>query len=436
MPGRIALTLLFSTFVILLDVGAARCTEAIPQARRNAVGSLFPFSLDRPHLRARARQLYSSFLARGQQSYVPNDEITDPLGAFKQSGDRSAIPDPRSGGRGNNSNDVLTNRILAWLLYEDEAALEDGLLHAEWLVEVLDQQDHAHVQRHPTLALYALATRDAGQRERLLNGFLSSYRTLQSSRFWVDREGWMIGLAGIRPFLRACGAAHRFAFNLERLIDLGVVTREQVEAVGLVFGNDTDGFLDRVSSRISEFMSWRKMEGDQEPRGWQTSPGEWRPGDSVTFWPYLDSRVVSGRDSTWFHYGQIFSFEMLSIKAYYPQRFHSIFQRRTSEVAEWAFVIGADFLSESSSGRHMVSRRDWFFPTNPQLQIPFHQYTSDDQDLHGENTYCLLPGFYFVRGYTGWKSWAVSQHVASSKFSLFDGEVNFAALMTLYLWRL
>lgn len=422
----------------LLAIGVSWISTSPSQAdspddedkRKDAVGSLFPFPMSTAEDRETAAFRYGEMLRRSFVSYVYEEIVEDPLEQFRASGDRSKIPSPTSGGRGNNANDRLTNRILGWLLFDDDVALESALNISDWLAEALDRQDHGHVQRHPSLALAALATSDEVQKERLLSAFLSSFHTLQVSRFWRP-ENWQVGLSGVRPFFRAVGAAHRFSYHFDKLRELGEITDEQIASYDFPFASTSD-LLDLVGERLAEFLSWRKVLGDDEPRGWQTDPGGWRPGSAVTFWPYLDSREPSGRNSTWFHYGQIIPFETLVIKVFYPERFTQLIADRASEVAEWALLLGSDLTFGHSTGFNMVSRRDWFFPTNPQLQRQFRYWTEDEKDVNGENVYCLMPAVYWVRGYYEFKRTTLRGHVNSSKFSTFAGEVSFAGYLAVW----
>lgn len=407
-------------------------TEASEMARKDLVGSLLPLPLGSTSERQRLRELYAGLLSDGGRSFVPLSLVTDPLFEFKQTGDRRTIPDPRAGGRGNNANDRLTNCLLGWLLYGERNSLEQGLLVAEWLAGAPEYQDQGHVQRHPSLALAAIASPDPGQQQRLISGFLGSLSRLQGSRFWGERDDWSIGLAGIRPFLRSVGAAHRFVYFLRALRVRNLVTEEQIAAHQLPF-SDPEQWLDRVQERFREFCTWRKTLGDQAPRGWQTEAGQWSYGDPITHWPYLDSRDPAGRDSTWFHYGQIFLYECLSVKLFYPDRFENLFELRAQEVAEWSLLIGTDLLGSNPTGMNVRSRRNWFYPTNPQFGRPFRQWTTGEKTQWGESVYCLLPSLSFVRGFDRLRDEVAQVHTRTSSFSNFEGEVNCAALMSVWI---
>jgi hypothetical protein len=414
---------------LLFPVPARSVGTGEDEPRRDAVGRLLPLSLGSESGRQSWAALFERILSRAGRSYRPTETLSDPLSEYRASGDRRDIPDPRAGGRGNNASDRITNLILGWLLEGDALAREQALLLAEWLAEVPEYQDHAHVQRHSALALCALATPDPVQRERLLDAFLVSFRILQQSRFFnYDDDHWMIGMAGVRPFLRAQGAVHRCSFYLERLLEMGALTPERVAAAGFPFAT-TDDLLDRADDRLAQFFSWRKVSGDNEPRGWQTDPGGWQQGMLVNFWPYLDSRIPSGRDSTWFHYGQILPYEMLVMRTYSPARFRPLFEARAAETCEWALSIGVDFGFPFSTGLNMVSRRDWFYPTNPALQAPFRTWTEQQREDNGESVYCLVPCLSFVRDLAEYRRQAWLLHARTSSFSDFEGEVSFPMLL-------
>lgn len=398
--------------------------------RRNAVGALLPVPLRTPSERGKMRQLHDEMLAVTGASYRQMTVESDPLREFRRTGDRGTIPNPTRGGRENNNNDRLTNLILGWLLYDDPIARRSALNVAEWLAESLERQDHGHLQRHPSLALAALITPDPELSDTLLDAFLKSYQTLQHSKFWWE-ENWMIGMTGVRPFFRAVGAAHRYTWILNRLVAEGYLTDDQLDRMDFRF-DDTESFLNRVDDHFSEMLHFRKVPGDDEPRGWQTDPGGWYPGLPVTFWPYLDSREPAGRNSVWFHYGQIIPFEMLSIKIYHPERFTPLFADRTAEIVEWALEIGSDLLGEEATGRTLRSRSNWFFPTNPVLSEPFRFRSIAEKKEDGERTYCVLPAIYFVRDRLSTRIRAATMHVETSGFTTFPGEVSFAAMLTLW----
>lgn len=435
-PKRFAVRILASlgatTLVASLCAARPETGEALDRdsVRKDEVGSLLPIPLQSPRQRALMRRLHDVMLAETGFEYRQMTVAKDPLKEFKRTGDRSTIPNPTRGGRGNNSNDQLTNLILGWLLYNDSVARDSALNEAEWLAASLDRQDHGHVQRHASIALAALAAPTPAQRDRLLNSFLLSYRTLQNSKFWQD-ENWTIGMTGVRPFFRAVGAAHRFAWISNRLLRNGSITQLQMDRTGFRF-EDSASFLKRVDERLTEMLSFRKVAGDEAQRGWQTDPGGWNVNLPVTFWPYLDSKEPSGRNSTWFHYGQIIPFEMLTIKVYHPERFTPLFSGRAAEVAEWALEIGADFVGEGATGYNLRSRSNWFYPSNPVLQEPFRNRSEAGKVEDGEQEYCFLPAIYFVRNRVETRSHAAVTHVRSSGFTTFNGEVSFAGLMALW----
>lgn len=402
------------------------------EEKRDLVGSLFPIPLGTKSLREESRALYEKAFATANWRYTPMNRIPDPLEKFKATGDERQIPDPRRGGRSNNASDRITNHLLGWLLYGDQRAREAALVQALWLAQVPNEQDHGHVQRHPVMGLAAMAADRQETRLRLLSAFLDSYSRLQNSRFFVDdpgNESWMIGMAGVRPFLRAVGAAHRFVHVLSKLVEHGHLGARELDPLIVKF-KEPDKFLERVQDRLLQFCLWRKKLGDQEKRGWQTEPGAWLKGRKVKNWPYLSEREVLGNHVTWFHVGCLWPYEMLVVETHWG-KLPTIARLRTEEIATWALEIGYDGGHIGMTGRNLKSSKGTFHPQNPLLQRPFRK-ANRNQRLQGESAYSVAPALYFSKMSEAKRKQELRRHFRTTKSASYPGEISWATLLVLH----
>jgi len=415
-------------------LAAAEAARARAEEERNRVGRLFPIPLGTAEEREALRLLYEKGLRTTSRRYVGLVRVKDPLEKYRASGNPANIPDPRRGGRSNNASDRVTNLLLGWLLYGDENARDEAVAVASWLAEILDEQDNGHVQRHPTLGLAAIAARDDAMRARLLSAFLGSLHRLENSRFFVDDPGgasWMIGMAGVRPFARAVGAAHRMVQVLERLVAEGYLGKDVACGDPFPFATPAD-FAARARERLEVMCSWRKTMGDDQKRGWQTEPGGWFSKGDVTLWPYLAERETRGEHVTWFHVGCIWPYEMLVIDTH-SAGLPDIARLRTRELASWALEIGYDGGHSGMTGRNLRSSRGTFYPGAPGLGRPY-RLRPEGERRSGEAAYALAPALFYARGSLDRRRKELRKHLRTSECTTYPGEVSWPTLLVLQVW--
>ncbi len=405
-----------------------------PVVEKDRVGKLFPIPLGTAKERAIARKLYEKALVPAGRRYMAALQVKDPLERYVRTGDEKSIPDPRRGGRGNNDSDRITNNLLGWLLYGDEKARDNAVNLANWLVQIPDKQDHGHLQRHPAIGLTAIAARDGETRAALLNGFQVAFHRLQNSPFFQDdpeNEKWMIGMGGVRPFVRAAGAAFRFSQVFEALVEQGYLTPEMLKEVPFTF-ETTQDFLAVVEGRLLQFCSWRKVAGDTSKRGWQTDPGEWVKTRDLITWPYLASRNPKGRYVTWFHLGCLWPYEMLVIETHSPG-LAPLIKERTREIATFALEVGYDGGHSGMTGLNLKSTSGTFHPDNKKLWTAMRARTREDR-LGGEAAYSLAPALYFAKAIVSARQRQLRRHLRVTKAVSYPGEVSWATLLVLATW--
>jgi hypothetical protein len=157
-------------------------------------------------------------LERGMEAYQPYQppSLRAP---------RSFGGDPYAGGIGN-SEDGVTQDVLAYLLFDDRHAIITAVNRVMWLRSHLPKIDNQHIQRHCAAAFAAVAAREAGAIDAdtfwaMLEVFNAAYFAIAERTADPKHEKHYSHAPSDRHKFRQLGAMVRLAHDMKLCVDLG-----------------------------------------------------------------------------------------------------------------------------------------------------------------------------------------------------------------------